>query len=285
MHLVCCLSAFTEKAKRTEGLGRGLICKTTMAMDTTKYELTLRAKNIIVFFENAIAVNDISILLKKGEVVGLFGPNASGKTTILNVISGLILDIKKKEEKRGGQRITIKGKVFLNDEDITDLLPYRKAKKGIILSRERQSVFKESSVEENLYIAAFLVNKKDIKERIEFVYSIFPRLRSLRHRKAGLLSGGEQQMLSISMALMPNPKFILLDEPLFGLAPILYDELLYAIEKIKETGAGILIAEQFVIPVLPIIDRAYLIENGSLVFHGKKEELLKDVDIYSAYLG
>jgi len=243
----------------------------------------LYAEGVIVFFENAIAVNDIDISLKKGEIVGLFGPNSSGKSTILNFISGLLLDIKRKEERKGGQRITIRGRIFFNGKDITHLWPYKRARMGILFCRERDSIFPESSVEENLHMAGLLLNKKKRKERIDFVYSIFPHLRFLRSKKAGLLSGGEQRMLSISMALMPNPKILLLDEPLFGLAPSLYKELLSSIIRLKEE-TGILIAEQFALPVLPLIDRAYVIENGSLVFHGTKKELMENKILYSTYL-
>ncbi len=243
----------------------------------------LYAEGVIVFFENAIAVNDINISVEEGEIVGVFGPNSSGKSTILNFISGLLLDIKRKEERRGGQRITIRGRIFFNGKDITHLWPHKRAKMGILLCREKDFVFPESSVEENLHIASFLLNKRKRKERIDFVYSVFPYLRSLRSEKAGLLSGGEQRMLSISMALIPNPKILLLDEPLFGLAPSLYEELLSSIIKLKEY-TSILIAEQFALPVLPLIDRAYVIENGSLVFHGTKKELIENKILYSTYL-
>jgi len=246
--------------------------------------MILEAKEIIVFFENAIVVNEISISVGDAEVVGLFGPNSSGKSTILNVISGLILDIQKKEKRKGGQRITIFGKVYFAQRDVTKLWPYKRSRMGIVLCRERHSVFPESSVEENLKIAGFILRRKELSKRIAFVYSIFPRLKELRNKKAGLLSGGEQQMLSISMVLMPNPRLLLLDEPLFGLSPAFYSKLLDALSKIKDSGTSILIAEQFAMPVLPLIDRAYIIENGSLVFHGTKDELISNTDIYSAYL-
>ncbi len=246
--------------------------------------MILEAKDIIVFFENAIAVNEISISVKQSEVVGLFGPNSSGKSTILNVISGLLLDIQKKEKRKGGQRITIMGKIYFAERDVTKLWPHKRSKMGLVLCRERHSIFPESSVEENLRIAGFILNRKELRKRMDFVYSIFPHLRNLRSKKAGLLSGGEQQMLSISMALMPNPRLLLLDEPLFGLSPALYSEFLGALSNIKDAGTSILIAEQFAMPVLPLIDRAYVIESGSLVFQGSKKELLNSTEIYSAYL-
>ena len=245
----------------------------------------LKVESIIVFFENAIAVNDINIVVNEGEIVGLFGPNSSGKSTILNVISGLILDIKKKEKRKGGERITIKGKIYFDGMDITWLWPHKRAKMGLIANRERHSIFPESSVEENLRIAGYMIEKGEFHKRLEMVYSIFPHLKLIRNRKAGLLSGGEQQMLSISMAFIPKPRLILMDEPLFGLSPALYNELLNAINKIRDSGTSVLIADQFAAPLLPLIERGYIIENGSLVFQGSKEGMIKDTDIYSAYLG
>ncbi len=244
----------------------------------------LQAEGIIVFFENAIAVNDISIVVNEGEIVGLFGPNSSGKSTILNVISGLILDMKRKEERRGGGRITIKGRIDFNGTDITWLWPHKRAKMGLVVSRERHSIFSESSVEENLRIAGYMLDRGQLHKRLDAVYSIFPHLRIIRKRKAGLLSGGEQQMLSISMAFLPKPRLILMDEPLFGLSPALYSDLLGAINKIKDAGTSILIADQFAAPLLPIIERGYIIENGSLVFHGSRNDMIDNANIYSSYL-
>lgn len=248
-------------------------------------KVILNAEGIIVFFENAIVVNDISITVREKEIVGLFGPNSSGKSTILNVISGLILDKKKMEERKGGERITIRGNIYFNGKDITWIWPHKRAKMGLVASRERHSIFPESSVEENLKIASYMLKKERPYTRIELVYSIFPHLRLVKNRKAGLLSGGEQQMLSISMALVAKPRLILMDEPLFGLSPALYDEFFSAIRRIKNTGISLLIADQFAAPLLSVIERGYVVENGTLVFHGSKDELLGNTDIYSAYLG
>ncbi len=240
-------------------------------------KVLLEVKDLIVFFENAIAVNSLSINVSEGEIVALFGPNSSGKTTVLNAISGILLDVKKKKERMSQERITIKGKIVFDGEEITWIPPYIRARKGIIISR---SVFSESSVEENLLISGYLLDRKRLKERMDFVYSLFPHLKEIRKRKAGLLSGGEQKMLSISMALIPCPKLLLLDEPLFGLSPGMFESLLDAIRKIKEEGTSVLIAEQFAIPVLPLIDRGYVIENGSLVIQGKREDLIKEENLY-----
>lgn len=245
----------------------------------------LEIKDLIVFFENAIAVNNISLYVKEGEIVGVLGSNSAGKTTLMNTISGLILDMKVKEERRGGERITILGKILFGDQDITYLEPFRRVKMGIVLSRERHPIFPESSVEENLRIASCARGKGSSKKNMDLVYRIFPHLKEIRKRRGGFLSGGEQQMLSIGMALMTEPKLLLLDEPLLGLSPILQKELVRAISSIRDEGVTVLITEQFARPILPIIDRGYIIENGMLVLEGSRSELIENPEVKAAYFG
>jgi branched-chain amino acid transport system ATP-binding protein len=157
---------------------------------------------------------------------------------------------------------------------------------GIVLSRERHPIFAESDVEENLKIASYLSPRNEMKEMMSYIYNIFPALVPLRKRKAGFLSGGEQQMLAIGMSLMPKPKLILLDEPLLGLSPAIQVKLIESIVTIrKEAGVTILICEQFARPVLPIIDRGYVLENGMLTLHGTGEELYNNQEIKAAYFG
>ncbi len=238
----------------------------------------------MVFFENALALNDISLEVKKGEVVGVLGSNSAGKTTFMNTVSGLIMDIKKKEDRRGGERITVFGKIEFEGVDITYAKPSERVKMGIALARERHPVFFESSIEENLKIASFL-KRKNMKRNMEFVYSIFPHLKEIRKRKAGFCSGGEQQMLIIGMALMTEPKLLLLDEPLLGLSPAVQRDLSQAIVNIRNEGITVLVTEQFARPLLPIIDRGYVIENGSLVLSGSGKELLENPEVKAAYFG
>ncbi len=245
----------------------------------------LEGKNLIVFFENAIAVNNLSFYVNKGEIVGILGSNGAGKTTLMNTISGLIMDMKLKEERKGGERITVLGQLLFEGKDITDLEPHKRVELGIVLSRERHPVFLESTVEENLRIAACSRRPKESRIGIDFVYSIFPHLKTIRKRRAGFLSGGEQQMLSIGMALMTKPKLILLDEPLLGLSPILQKELVRAIKEIRDDGVTVLITEQFARPILPIIDRGYVMENGMLVMEGKGSELIENPEVKAAYFG
>ncbi len=246
----------------------------------------LNVDKLMVFYENAIAINELSIEVNRGEIVGIIGSNSAGKTTLMNTISGLLLDTKLKEQRKGGERITIFGKISFLEQDITDCWADERVKRGIVLSRERHPVFVESDVEENLKIAAYLLPRAEMKEKIASIYKIFPALVPLRKRKAGFLSGGEQQMLAIGMSLMAKPKLILLDEPLLGLSPAIQVKLIESIVTIrKEAGVTILICEQFARPVLPIIDRGYVLENGMLTLHGTGEELYNNPEIKAAYFG
>jgi branched-chain amino acid transport system ATP-binding protein len=239
----------------------------------------------MVFFENALAVNDLSLEVRKGEVVGVLGSNSAGKTTLMNMISGLMIDIKRKEDRRGGERITVLGEVWFEGEDITYAEPDVRVKKGIVLSRERHPIFPDSTVEENLKIAAYLRRDSEVKKTFEFVYTVFFHLREIRKRKAGFCSGGEQQMLAIGMALMPEPRLLLMDEPLLGLSPVLQRDLTRAIRQIRGEGVTIMVTEQFARPLLPIIDRGYVIENGILVLFGTGKELMDNPEVKAAYFG
>ena len=246
----------------------------------------LNVDKLMVFYENALAVNELSIHVDEGEIVGVIGSNSAGKTTLMNTVSGLLLDTKLKEQRKGGERITIFGNVSFLGKDITNTWADERVKMGLVLSRERHPVFVESNVEENLMIASYLTPKKEIKEMIAYIYGIFPALVPLRKRKAGFLSGGEQQMLAIGMSLMAKPKLMLLDEPLLGLAPAIQVKLIESIVAIrKDAGVTILICEQFARPILPIIDRGYVLENGMLTLHGTGNELYNNPEIKAAYFG
>lgn len=246
----------------------------------------LEIKNLMVFFENALAVNDLNLEVNKGEIVGVLGSNSAGKSTLMNTISGLIIDIKTKEQRRGGERITILGKMTFDGEDILYTKPSYRVKKGIVLARERHPVFGESSVMENLKIAGYLRRYSEVRDAIEFVFETFPRLKELKERKGGLLSGGEQQTLMIGMALIARPRLLLLDEPLLGLAPALQTDLIKAVKRIRDSmGVTILVTEQFARPLLPIIDRGYVVENGMLCLSGSRDELMNNPEVISAYFG
>jgi len=246
----------------------------------------LKVDQMTVYFENAIAVNELSISVAQGEIVGVVGPNSAGKSTLLNTIGGLTLDTQLQEDRKGGTRITIFGEVLFLGENITATWPDERVRRGVVLCRERHPVFRESSVEENLKISAYLRERSEMRSAIDFVYEAFPALRELRRRKAGLLSGGEQQMLAVGIALMANPKLLLLDEPLLGLSPIVQLHLVESIQMInREMGVTLVVAEQFARPLIPIIDKGYILENGMLAFEGNNTQLRDNPDVRAAYFG
>ena len=240
----------------------------------------------MVFFENALAVNNVSFTIDEGEIVGILGSNGAGKSTLMNTISGLILDIKQKEEMSGGERIIVVGEIKFKGEEIIDSAPDKRVKRGIVLARERHPIFTEISTLENLKVGGYLRKSAEARETLEYVFQLFPHLKALQGREAGFLSGGEQQMLSIGMALMAKPNLLLLDEPLLGLAPAIQDSFVQAIKKISDdTGISILIAEQFARPLLPLLERGYVIENGTMVFSGNGKELIDNPEVEAAYFG
>ena len=199
--------------------------------------------DLIVFYENAIAINNINMSFNKGRIIGIFGANSAGKSTLMYTISGIILDVKKKEEMKGGERITIMGNILYDGQDITSLEPSERARRGIVLCPERRRIFIESSVMENLRIGGILATKRQAKETLDYIFSLFPTLIKLRNRPGGFLSGGEQQMLAIGRALMAQPEVLLLDEPLLGLSPAMEDVVTDAIEDInKDRGITIVLS-------------------------------------------
>ena len=246
----------------------------------------LEVRNLMVFFENALAINDLTLEVGEGEFVGVIGSNSAGKTTLMNALSGLIIDMRIKEKRRGGERITIYGNIFYKGEDITETKPSERVKKGIVLSRERHPIFPESSVLENLKIAGYLKKRAEVRQTIEYVFELFPALKALKSRKAGFMSGGEQQMLAIGMALVVKPQLLLLDEPLLGLSPMMQQAVIEAIVRLRESsGITVLLSEQFARPVLPLIDKGYVVENGMLAMYGTGKELMDNPEIKSAYFG
>lgn len=246
----------------------------------------LKAKDLMVFYENMLALNNISISCDTNQIVGVFGANSAGKSTLMYSLSGIMLDIRKKEEMAGGERITLTGELLFEDQDIMAVKPSLRARAGIVLCPERRRLFKESSVMENLRIGGYLATKTQAKRTIDYIMEVFPALQKLRNRLGGFLSGGEQQMVAIGRALMAQPKVLLLDEPLLGLSPLMQATLIKATKAIQEeSGISIIVSEQYARPVFPIVDYAYILENGAAVMEGTREELMDNPDVKSAYFG
>lgn len=244
----------------------------------------LEVKGLMVYYENAIALNNLNLEVKDKEIVGVLGSNSAGKSTLMYTLSGLIFRLKEIEDRIGGVRIEVLGQIRFQGEDITHESATERAKRGIISTRERHPIFKDLNVVENLRVASY-IRRKTTHEDIERIFVIFPALSKMNKRRAGLMSGGEQQMLSIGMALMAKPRLLLLDEPLLGLSPVLQVELVQAINRTREADVTVLVTEQFARPLLPIIDRGYVIENGMLVLSGTGSELAVNPEVKAAYFG
>jgi branched-chain amino acid transport system ATP-binding protein len=246
----------------------------------------LEAAGLMVFYENMLALNNVSIKCEEKQIVGVFGANSAGKSTLMYTLSGIMEDIKKKEDMAGGERITVLGKIRYLGQDIMGLKPSERARKGMILCPERRRIFVESNVLENLRIGAYLASPTQARESLEYVFKTFPALEKIKKRVGGFLSGGEQQMLAIGRALMAQPRLLLLDEPLLGLSPLIQVLLVRSIREIRgERGISIIVTEQYARPVLPIVDYAFILENGAAVMEGTREELMDNPDVRAAYFG
>ena len=218
------------------------------------------------------ALFNVSLDVAAGEAVGVIGPNGAGKTTLMRVISGLI-------------RPTT-GQITMEGTDLLATPPHSILELGIAHVPENRRLFPRMSVEDNLRMGAFIpAARARFKERLEFVYTLFPRMKERRHQLAGTMSGGEQQMCAIGRALMSEPRLLLLDEPSAGLAPVIVQQVFSLVERIRASGLTVLIVEQNVHQVLRVVDRAYLLEAGTIRASGSAEELLNSETIREAYLG
>jgi len=246
----------------------------------------LEASGLMVFYENMLALNNVSISCEQNQIVGVFGANSAGKSTLMYALSGIMLDIRKKEAMAGGERVTLAGSIRFQGREMITEKPSRRARMGIVLCPERRRIFKESTVLENLKIGGYLAAASQAAETLEYVFRVFPALKKLINRSGGFLSGGEQQMLAIGRALMAQPKILLLDEPLMGLSPLMQATLMRATREIRdERKIAIIITEQYARPVLPIVDYAFILENGSAVMKGTSKELMDNPDVRGAYFG
>lgn len=232
----------------------------------------LEVKNIEVAYGKIVAVKDVSLSVNEGEIVTLIGSNGAGKSTTLRTISGLL------KPKKG--EITFKGNRIdgTPGHEIVGL--------GISHAPEGRRIFQKMSVRENLELGAFLRNDKaGIAADMDRVLELFPRLKERIEQRAGTMSGGEQQMLAVSRALMGSPKLLLLDEPSMGLAPVLVEMIFDTIKKIRQQGTTILLIEQNAMAALEVADRAYVLESGKVKLSGKASDLRKNDEITKAYLG
>jgi lipopolysaccharide export system ATP-binding protein len=234
--------------------------------------MILRAENLVKKYRSRTVVNDVTLQVKQGEIVGLLGPNGAGKTTSFYMIVGLI----KPNE----------GRVFLDNEDITKEPMYRRAQKGIGYLPQEASVFRRMSVEDNIQaVLEFTeLNKIEQKERLETLLDEFG-LQHVRRGMGNTLSGGERRRTEIARALAVNPHFILLDEPFAGVDPIAVEDIQSIVSKLKTRNIGVLITDHNVHETLSITDRAYLLFEGSILKAGSSEELANDEQVRRVYLG
>ncbi len=231
----------------------------------------LRLENIYTYYGAIRVLNNITINVDQGEIVTLIGSNGAGKTTLLMTICG------NPQAK--------KGYVLFDGKDITFKSTHTIMQNGIAISPEGRRIFKELTVNENLMIGGFFLKRHEINKNINHIYNLFPLLKERKNQIAGLMSGGEQQMLAIGRALMTNPRLLLLDEPTLGLAPLIISHIFNIINTIREQGITVLLVEQNANKALGIADRGYVIENGRIVFQDTCRNLLLNNKIRQVYLG
>ena len=230
----------------------------------------LKVENIDVYYGAIHAVKNVSFEVGDGEIVALIGANGAGKSTILKTVSGLM-------HPRTGI-------ITFCDQNITHTEAYKLLRTGLAHVPEGRRIFLQMSVQENLEMGAYINKTLDPKD-LEMVFNYFPRLKERRKQVAGTLSGGEQQMLAMSRALMSHPKLMMLDEPSMGLAPIIVDQVFGIIKELHKSGTTILLVEQNARKALQIADRAYVLETGSITLEGTGAELAKSDEVRKAYLG
>ncbi len=232
----------------------------------------LSVEHVDLSYNGVRVVQSVSFRVEQGEIVALIGGNGNGKSTILKGVSGILHPVS--------------GRVTFEGRDITRLEAHRIVGLGISHVPEGRHLFPYLSIYKNLLLGAYLVaDKREVEERVEYVYSIFPILKERATQKAKTLSGGEQQMLAIGRGLMSRPKLLMLDEPSWGIAPILVDRIFEVIGEIRRNGVTVLLVEQDVEAALDVCDRAYVVQTGRIVLEGPGRELLDSEIVRKAFLG
>jgi len=235
-------------------------------------ETVLTVEDVHTFYGSIEALKGISLEVREGEIVTLIGANGAGKSTTLRSINGL-------NHPRTG-------KIIFQGADVTQMPPHQIVKRGISQSPEGRKLFPRMSVTENLEMGAFQRNDRaEMKEDMDRVYSLFPRLAERKTQKAGTMSGGEQQMLAIGRALMARPKLLLLDEPSMGLAPIFVEKIFEIVREINEQGTPILLVEQNALMALDTADRGYVLETGTIALADDAKRLRENEQVRKTYLG
>ena len=233
----------------------------------------LKLENVQSGYGNKLAIRNVSLEIGQGEIITLIGANGAGKSTTLMTICGVVP--------------CRSGRIIFQNREIQKIAPEAIVHMGICQVPEGRHIFPQLSVKENLDMGAFLRKDKDgVKKDMEYVFDLFPILAARRHQDGGNLSGGEQQMLAMSRALMARPQLMLLDEPSMGLAPLVIKQIFEIIKQInQENNTTIFLVEQNANQALNIADRGYVMENGTITLTGKAQELLANTDIQKAYLG
>jgi branched-chain amino acid transport system ATP-binding protein len=232
----------------------------------------LEVRDVHTYYGNIHALKGISITVDEGEIVTMIGANGAGKSTTLNTICGLL-------HPRSGS-------ILLEGQEIQQVPPHDIVGMGVSQAPEGRRIFSRLTVQENLEMGAFLrTDSAGIKQDMERVFELFPRLKERRKQVGGTLSGGEQQMLAISRALMANPRVLLLDEPSMGLAPILVEDIFRTVQEINQEGTTVLLVEQNALMALSVCDRGYVLETGTVALEGTVEELRENPQVKAAYLG
>jgi ABC-type branched-subunit amino acid transport system ATPase component len=231
----------------------------------------LEAENVVSGYGRTDVLHGVSISVERDEIVTIIGPNGAGKSTLFKTIMGYL--------------IPSSGKIIFSEEDVTHLKPNHKVEKGIAYVPQLDNTFLSLSVRENLEMGGFSKDSEALKQGIETAYSTFPILNDRRNQRARTLSGGQRQMLAMSMALMTEPDLLLLDEPSAGLSPKVADEVFNQIMSLHQKGIGVLIIEQDAYRSLNISDRGYVLAMGENYFDGSADTILNDPQIKEAFLG